>query len=302
MCRVQRATCLEALALTHRAHFPNGTWPIVMPEGDTIFRTARTLERALAGRTVTRFESPLPALTRVDADAPLAGRTVRAVRSIGKHLLIEFSGDLVLRTHMRMNGQWHVYRPGERWRRPRLSMRIVIATDEYVAVGFDVPVAEFLRAHDVARHRQLARLGPDLLSETFDEASAVERLQKAATQPVGDALLDQRVMAGIGNVFKCEILFLCGVDPFRAVASLSAEDARRLVRTARGLLRANVGEPRMAGPRPAYRRTTRLANPEARLWVYGRGGRPCRRCGTPIASRKQGESARLTYWCPVCQR
>ncbi len=271
-----------------------------MPEGDTIFRAARTLHRALAGRVVTGFESPLPALMRVDQDRPIAGRTVRAVRSVGKHLLIEFSGDLVLRTHMRMNGQWHVYRPGERWRRSRLAMRVAIATDDYVAVGFDVPVAEFLRGRDLARHRQLARLGPDLLADDFDERAAVARLRATPDRPIGEALLDQRVMAGIGNVFKCEILFACRVDPFRDGSTLTDEQASRLVRTSRELLRTNVAERRDGGP-PAYRRTTHFANPEARLWVYGRGGRPCRRCGTPIASRKQGESARLTYWCSRCQ-
>jgi endonuclease-8 len=273
-----------------------------MPEGDTIFRAARALNRALAGRVVTRFESPLPALTRVDEDHSIAGRTVQAVRSIGKHLLIEFSGDLVLRTHMRMNGQWHLYRPGERWRRPRLSMRIAIATAEYEAVGFDVPVAEFLTTHEAERHPQLRRLGPDLLSDTFDGAAVVRRLKATATQSVADALLDQRVMAGVGNVFKCEILFLCGVDPFRGVASLTDEEADRLVRRSREMLRANVAEPRDPRAARPHRRTTRFMNPEARLWVYGRGGRPCRRCGTPIASRKHGESARLTYWCPQCQR
>ena len=273
-----------------------------MPEGDTIFRTARTLQRALAGRSVTRFESPLPALTRVDHDQPIVGRTVRAVRSIGKHLLIEFSGDLVLRTHMRMNGEWHIYRPGERWRRSRVAMRIVVATDEYVAVGFDVPVAEFLRPRDLQRHPQLGRLGPDLLSDAFDETAAVARLKATADRAIGEALLDQRVMAGVGNVFKCEILFLCSVHPFRRVATLSDEDAQRLVRGARELLRANVAEHRMPEAVRAYRRTTRFANPQARLWVYGRSGQPCRRCGTPIALQKQGESARLTYWCPMCQR
>ncbi len=273
-----------------------------MPEGDTIFRTARTLNRALAGHAVTRFDSPLPALMRVHEDERITGRTIVAVRPAGKHLLIEFSGDLVLHTHMRMNGQWHIYRPGERWRRPHSSMRVVIETAEFVAVGFDVPVAEFLRSRDLARHRQISRLGPDLLSETFDETAALERLHAVPNLSVGEALLDQRVMAGVGNVFKCEVLFVCGVDPFRTVGSLGDEDARRLVRTARDLLVANTGDQRAPGAVRAYRRTTRFANPEARLWVYGRGGRPCRRCGTPIASRKQGESARLTYWCPRCQR
>lgn len=273
-----------------------------MPEGDTIYRTAQTLARALAGRTVTAFESVLPALSRVDDDTPIAGRTIASVRSVGKHLLVEFSGDLVLRTHMRMNGSWHIYRPGERWQRPRLSMRIVIATDEYVAVGFDIPVAEFLRTTALNRHRELARLGPDLLAEDFDEHAAVARLQAARGPTVGEALLDQRVMAGIGNVFKCEILFVCRIDPFRAVTSITDADRLALVRTSRALLAANVTR-RDGLPiaHRGYRQTTRSMNPAARLWVYGRGGRACRVCGTAIAVRKQGESRRLTYWCPRCQ-
>ncbi len=272
-----------------------------MPEGDTIFRAARTLHRALAGRTVMAFESPLTALMRIDEDAPIAGRTIDVVRAVGKHLLIQFSGDLVLRTHMRMNGSWHIYRHGERWRRPRAAMRVAIATDEYVAVGFDVPVAEFLSQREVERHRELSRLGPDLLSDAFDEAAVLDRFRGVPHRPVGEALLDQRVMAGVGNVFKCEVLFACGVDPFRLVSAITDEEALRLIRSARQLLALNVKEPVTAGAFPAYRRTTRFMNPTARLWVYGRAGKPCRRCGTPIMARKQGESARLTCWCPRCQ-
>jgi endonuclease-8 len=268
-----------------------------MPEGDTIYRTAQTLQRALAGRSVRRFESALPALTRVDEDTPVAGRTIEAVRSVGKHLLIEFSGGLVLRTHMRMNGAWHIYRPGERWRKPRVAMRIAIETDDWIAVGFNVPVAEFVRARDLARHRELARLGPDLLGEPFDEQAATARLLDiGANRPIAEALLDQRVMAGVGNVFKSEVLFVCGVDPTRPVDTLPAADLARLVRAARGLLRANV----TAGARGS-RRTTNAMNPDVRLWVYGRGGRACRRCGTPILCEAHGESARLTFWCPKCQ-
>ena len=121
-----------------------------MPEGDTIYRSAQTLDRAMGRRVVTRFESVLPALTRIDEDAPIAGRTIQRVWSRGKHLLFEFSGDVVLRTHMRMNGSWHVYRPGERWQRPPREMRVVVATADYVAVGFNVPDASFEAAHDVA--------------------------------------------------------------------------------------------------------------------------------------------------------
>src|SRR5215204_4714097 len=181
-----------------------------MPEGDTIYRSAHTLDRALARRVVTRFDSVLPALTRIDEDAPIAGRTVQRVWSQGKHLLIEFSGDLVLRTHMRMSGSWHLYRPGERWQRRPSSMRVRIDTSTWVAVAFNVPVAEFLTARTLARSEVMTTLGPDLLSDTFDRDDALARLAGAGVRPIADVLLDQRVVAGIGNVFKSEVLFLCG--------------------------------------------------------------------------------------------
>lgn len=274
-----------------------------MPEGDTIFRTARTLHRALAGRTVTGFETVLPKLARVAEDTPLVGREVTRVRSLGKHLLIEFSGDLVLRTHMRMNGSWHIYRPDERWRRGRPAMRIVIRTDEYVAIGFDIPVAEFLSSRELERHEELRALGPDLLDDRFDAAEAARRLRALGDTELGEALLNQRAMAGVGNVFKSEILFVCRLDPFRPVASVTDAQLAKAVAVARDLLRANVIDAARLGAATwgGYRRTTRRANPEARLWVYGRGGRPCLRCGTPIAYRKQGPDARGTYWCPRCQ-
>src|SRR5438093_4606031 len=139
----------------------------MMPEGDSIFRAARTLHRALAGSTVMRFESALPALTRVDDDHPIAGRVVESVVSRGKHVLMAFSGDLLLRTHMKMSGSWHLYRPGERWQRLAADMRIVIETARFVAVGFNIPSAEFLSSHGLPRHKELGALGPDLLSADF---------------------------------------------------------------------------------------------------------------------------------------
>lgn len=275
-----------------------------MPEGDTIFRSARTLHLALAGRAVTVFDTVFPALARVHEDHPIVGRQVLAVRSLGKHLLIELSGGLVLRTHMRMNGSWHVYRPAERWRRPRSSMRIVIGNDEYLAVGFDIPVAEFLASRDIGRHPLLRALGPDLLGEPFDAAEAVRRLRAKGEAPLADALLDQRAVAGVGNVFKSEILFVAGLDPFRTVASLDDDQLAAVVAVARKLLHENVIDPsRPPGATwSGQRRTTRSANPAARLWVYGRGGRRCRRCGTAIAFAKRGPDVRGTYWCPACQR
>jgi endonuclease-8 len=245
-----------------------------MPEGDTIFRAARRLHEALAGRRVTSFDTVFPTLARVDDQTPLKGRTIEAVRSVGKHLIIDFSGDLSLRTHMRMSGIWHLYRAGERWRKRRSDMRLMIATDDYVAVGFNVPVAEFQSAPDV---------GPDLLSDDFDPVEAVGRVRQRDEEEIGNVLLNQRVVAGIGNIYKSEALFSAGVNPFTRVSALSDETLAKVVKRARALLqRSAKGE----------------ARPPS---VYSRGGEPCRRCGAPITYKKQGSDARGTYWCPKCQ-
>ena len=271
-----------------------------MPEGDTIFRTARTLERALRGRTVIRFDTQLNPLAIVDRRAPVAGRTVDAVEARGKHLLIGFSGELVLRTHLRMHGSWHIYRPGERWRAPARDARITIATAEWVAIAFNVTAAEFLAARDVERHARLSALGPDLLAEAPDLIDARQRLRASPAPHVADALLDQRAVAGIGNVYKSEVLFLCGVAPFRPVGDLADEALDGLLTRARDLLRLNVNETRVAGGAGASRMTTGRLNPRERLWVYGRAGEPCRVCGTPIRSDSE-TGGRRTYWCPRCQ-
>jgi endonuclease-8 len=267
-----------------------------MPEGDTIFRAARTLHRALAGKTVTRFESAFPALTRVHHDRSVTGRTVDNVASRGKHILMTFSGDLILHTHMRMNGSWHIYRPGERWQRASREMRVVVGTDDMLAVGFNIPVAAFLTAREVERHDQLRQLGPDLLSTTFDRFDTMRRMREQQREAIGDVLLNQRVMAGIGNVLKSETLFVAGVDPFLAVEDLSNDTIERLLDVAQRLLVIS------ARSRDGMRRTTGRMNPGEPLWVYGRAALPCRKCGTPILSRKTGVDARLTYWCPSCQK
>jgi len=290
-----------------------------MPEGDTIFRAARTLNRALAGKIVTRFDSAFPKLTRVHEDTPIVGRTIESVSARGKHILMTFgpatgvarSGQararaaqgLVLRTHMRMNGSWHIYRPGERWQRPRGEMRIVIETSDFVAVGFSIPVAEWLDTHALPRQEDLRRLGPDLLGAAFDAEEALARLRARATEPIASALLNQRVMAGIGNVYKSEVLFACRVNPFVVVAELGEEQLRCLIATARKFLHANVSEGLAAMTTyTGFRRTTRRDAPGERLWVYGRAGEPCRRCGAAIQIDKRGRDARLTYWCGTCQR
>ena len=273
-----------------------------MPEGDTIHRAAHTLHRALAGRVVTRFTSVFPHLTRIDDDAPIAGRVVDRVDARGKHLLMSFSGELVLRTHMRMHGSWHVYRPGERWQRPGHEMRIVIETDAIHAVAFSVPVAEFVIPSELQRSSPVAALGPDLLAADFDETTAVTGLAARADTEIADALLDQTALAGIGNVYKSETLFVARVNPFTPVRGLAPETLSEIVRVAARLMRVNISA---AGDGiitdSGLRRTTGRADPSARLWVYRRAGRPCRRCGTPISRRKQGPHARSTYWCEQCQ-
>jgi endonuclease-8 len=272
-----------------------------VPEGDAIFRTARTLHRALAGREVVRFESVFPALSRVHDDTPLTGRTIESVVAAGKHVLMRFSGGLVLRTHMRMNGSWHIYRPGEAWQRSRGDMRIIIATAAFEAVGFSVPVAEFVRESAMERHQDLRRLGPDLLAATFDADEALGRFRAHGALEIADALLNQRLAAGIGNVYKSEVLFLCRVNPFALVHQVDDATLVRLLSTARKHLLANVADPN--GGITTYRGYRRNPGGAAseRRYVYGRAGLPCRNCGTLILMRAQGPHARLTYWCPACQ-
>ena len=272
-----------------------------MPEGDTIYRAAVALHRALAGRVVTRFESVYPAVTRVADDRPIVGRTIESVSARGKHLLIAFSGDLVLRTHMRMNGSWHLYRAGIKWQRPARDMRVLVGAGDVEAVGFNVPVAELLTMRELARHAQLNALGPDLLDPAFDPAEAARRMRARGRDAIGDVLLNQRVVAGIGNVFKSEILFLAGIEPYTPVAALADADIERLVAISREQLAANVLTRSQTLTPSIGRRTTRSLDPNRKLWVYGRGGKPCRRCGAPILARKSGLDARLTYWCPRCQ-
>ncbi|MFT4113424.1 DNA-formamidopyrimidine glycosylase family protein [Silvibacterium sp.] len=274
-----------------------------MPEGDTIFRSARALNKALAGAIVTRFETAYAPLVSVDDDTPVAGRVIERVEARGKWLLIHFSGDLILVTHMLMNGSWHIYRAGERWKRGRQHMRIVITTANYEAVAFDVPVAKFHTARTLERHSAIPKLGPDLLTSGFAADEAGARLLARPDEEVANVLLNQQVMAGIGNVFKSEICFACGVNPFRLVGSLTPSEVDCLLHTAKKMLAANVLDGSGDGivTYTGARRTTSNADPGARLWVYGRRGRPCRRCGTPILMRRQGMGARSTYWCPECQ-
>ncbi|HEY3705328.1 MAG TPA: DNA-formamidopyrimidine glycosylase family protein [Terracidiphilus sp.] len=275
-----------------------------MPEGDTIFRAARALGRALGGKTITGFRSAYPLLTRFHEDHPLTGRTVDSVESRGKWVLMHFSGGATLVTHMLMKGSWHIYRPGERWQAPAGAARIVIETSAYVAVGFNVPVAEIHTAETLRRERRIPAAEGDLLSGDFDPETAVARIRAEAEGELGDVLLRQRVMAGVGNVFKSEVCYVTGLNPFRKVGTLTDAEVREVVAVAQQQLAANVMEDsgnQIVTWRGIGRRTTRNSDPTESLWVYGRAGEPCRKCGTPIERRMQGKDARVTYWCPQCQ-
>lgn len=266
-----------------------------MPEGDTIARAAAVLHRALAGQTVTGFAAELAAVAAVHDDRPVTGRTIERAVAHGKHLVLAFSGDLLLRTHLRMHGSWHLYRPGERWQRSPRAMRLRIDTAPWVAVAFDVYDAELVAGHDPRRLAAVAAMGPDLASDTLDPAGAAGCLRAAGPRPIADVLLDQRVVAGIGNVYRSELLFLANLDPATPAQALTDADRARLITLAARLLRAN------ARPGAGRRVTTGRLSPGEALWVYQRTGRPCRRCGTPIRSAADGPLARRVYWCPHCQ-
>jgi endonuclease-8 len=227
---------------------------------------------------------------------------------------MQFSGGQTLRTHMRMNGSWHIYRPGDRWRRPRAELRILIETGPappdpvgIVAVAFAAPVAELLDDRALARAPALRRLGPDLLDDAFDPAVARARARQRPDGPISELPLDQTVAAGAGNVYRSEVLFLSHLDPARLTSTVTDAELEAMFALTRKLMKANVAASGSAagGQIVTYtglRRTTGRADPGERLWVYGRSGRPCRRCGTPIAYRKVGPDARGVYFCPRCQR
>ena len=259
-----------------------------MPEGDTVQQTARRLHEALAGPPLTGCDLRVPRLATVD----LTGRRVLEVVARGKHLLTRVEGGLTLHSHLRMDGAWLVYGHGERWRGgPHHQIRAVLATAERTAVGYRLPVLELMRTAD--EDRAVGHLGPDLLGPDWDPEEALRRLLADPSRPVGEALLDQRNLAGIGNVYKCELCFMLRIPPWLPIGRVPSPE--RLVALAKRLLEAN--RTRRA------RVTTAHTRPDRRLWVYGRAGRPCLRCGTPVRATEEGRAGqeRTTFWCPVCQ-
>lgn len=221
------------------------------------------------------------------------GATIEAVEARGKNLLVRFDNGLEIRTHLGMNGSWHRYPSGARWRRPAARARLALEVPGSIAVCFDAPVVELFEQRAEHRHPALARLGPDLLAPDFETAEALRRMRDPARAalPIAEVLLDQRALAGIGNVYKSEVCFACRIHPLTPIAAVDAATRRELAETATRLLRANLG----GGPR------TTAAGPPGTVAVYGRARRPCRRCGTPVSVARTGEQARSTYWCPVCQ-
>jgi endonuclease VIII len=210
---------------------------------------------------------------------------------------------LILLTHMLMSGSWHIYRPGEQWKRSRHDMRIVIETEKLHAIAFSVPVAEFHTAESLARREGFKDLGTDLLAAEVNETEIIRSLRSRPDLEVGVALMTQHLVSGIGNVYKSETCFACRVNPFRRVESLTDAELAALVSTARKFMRANISDTSSDKivTYTGMRRTTGRANPTDRLWVYRRTGEACRKCGTRIESRKQGLDARSTFWCPTCQ-
>lgn len=252
-----------------------------MAEGDTILRLARRFEQTIVGQTVAA-SAPNPRGKAAGIER-LDGRCLEAVEARGKHFLL-FFGELSLHSHLGMNGGWHIYRHGARWRRPRASSWAVLSSDNWDAVQFGGTTLQVMTTPRLRRHPQIAGLGPDILAEQFEEDAAVAAIRADPTRTLGDALLDQHLVAGIGNIFKSEACFAAKVDPWRAVGDLSEAELREVLAAARGLMLDAVSN----GGRYPFK-------------IYKRRQGACPRCRGRISSRGQGDANRTTYWCPRCQ-
>lgn len=258
-----------------------------MPEGDTVWRTARALDSALTGARITLSDFRVPALAEVD----LRGLLVNGTVARGKHLLTSIGDDHVLHSHLKMEGAWHLYRSESRWQRPVDQARVVLRTPRWIAVGFSLGILDLLPAG--AADQALSHLGPDLLGDDWSRTDAVARLAREPERSIGEALLDQRNLAGIGNLYRSELCFLTGILPTTPVGKVS--DLGHLVDRAKALLEANK-QRRM-------QTTTGNTRHGHQHWVYGRNGQPCQRCGTTVVMEMLGtrDRQRAAYWCPSCQ-
>jgi endonuclease-8 len=257
-----------------------------MPEGDTIHYAAGRIRAVLAERVPETIITPQPRHGADRWSEALEGRAVRSVDAHGKHLFMRFEGGLTLHSHLRMTGAWGVYREGQRWRRAPRRAWLVLRIGGWHVVEFDGPVLELMRDSRTRFDQRLASLGQDVLGEGFDIESFLRRLRRDdPARPIGDALLDQRTVAGIGNLWKAEACFAAGIDPWRPLGQISDQEAAALVGLARERMRQSAREGFSAHPRA----------------VYNRAGLPCICCGSIIRKRGQGLSNRLTFWCPGCQ-
>lgn len=259
-----------------------------MPEGDTIYRTAVSLRPALEGRTIAGVRLR----DRQFEPDRLLGATVTSVEARGKHLLMHLDRGGAIHSHMGMTGSWHIYRRGEPWRKPAHYASLVLAVDELDVICFSPKLLELLSADQLRHHVHLRTLGPDLLAREFDVPGAVSRFRARNNVPLGEAVMNQTIVCGIGNVYKSDLLFLMGFDPFAAVARFTDDELTAMIDRARRLMLRNLsGAPRQ----------TRFRGDGRRLWCYGRSGEACFKCGAVIQLRRQGEAGRTTCWCPACQ-
>lgn len=257
-----------------------------MPEGDTIHHAANRMRPVLEGRVPDAIRTPHPRFTRDRWPQRLAGRAVTRVDAHGKHLFLRFEGDLTLHSHLRMTGAWATYERGRRWRRHPGRAWLVLGAGGHEVVEFDGPVLELLTEPRTRFDQRLAGLGPDILADELDAPRVLRRLREDdPTRPIGDALLDQRTVAGIGNIWKCEGCWEAQVDPWRPAGEVGDEEVLAILRAVR----------------PRMQRSARLGMRAREDRVYRRAGRSCRRCGGTIATRGQGEDNRTTFWCPGCQ-
>ncbi len=263
-----------------------------MPEGDTIYRTAESIRRWVEGREVSAARTKVPGL----GVERIVGKTIMAVEPRAKHLLIRFSNGLTLHTHMRMTGSWHVYSAGDRWKKPLYQAKITIECGDRLIVCFNAPVVEMFLPSDERTHVSLRGLGPDVLGhDEFDLAEVKRRAaRREENMLIGELLLDQQVVSGIGNIYRCEALFIDRIDPYTERNAISEDQLDHVVQTAMRLMKANVG------PVGDHGRVFDVGGP-GKPWVYGRTNRPCRICGTPIKCSRLGAQARDIYWCPRCQ-
>jgi endonuclease-8 len=258
-----------------------------MPEGDTIHYAASRIRPILLGDVPDELTTPHPRFTHDRWPERLAGRAVEAVDAHGKHLFVRFAGDLVIHSHLRMTGSWGTYPEGRRWRRSPRRAWLVIRNRGHVVVQFDGPVLELMTESRSRFDLRLTALGPDILAEELDEERFISRLrQDDPTRPIGDALIDQRTIAGIGNLWKVEGCFAAEIDPWRPTGRVSDEEALRIVRLTR----------------PRMQQSARDGNQQAFRTIYNRRDRTCPRCGDRILQRGQWDDNRKTFWCPGCQR